>query len=256
VARILQHRYRLGRLLGTGAAGAVYRARDQELDRKVAVKLVPAERLTDADAVNRFKTELTILSRLRHPSIVEVLDDGVLPDGSAFIVMELVSGEDLRQTLSREGAMDAVRATEILTSACEGVEAAHREGVFHGDLKPENILLPDGGTNAKVLDFGLMCVTPAYMAPERIAGAAASARTDVFSLGVIAYELLSGALPFGRGTLADVVLAQSAGIPPMRAAGVSPAVERAVREALDADADRRPATPQAFAHLLNAAVRM
>jgi serine/threonine-protein kinase len=173
----------------------------------------------------------------------------------------------------------------ILTAVCSAIEAAHREGVLHRDLKPENILLPGGGTAAKVLDFGVAKLvrrgddtrrdgdspsdaptllttagtivgTPAYMAPEQFRAAEADARTDVYSLGVIAYEMLSGELPFGRGTLADVVLAQSRGARPLAPDTVPASAERAIRTALDADPDRRPASPQAFAHLLSAAIEM
>jgi serine/threonine-protein kinase len=183
--------------------------------------------------------------------------------------------------LLREGRLEPLRASRILTSVCGGIEAAHREGVLHRDLKPENILLPGGDADAKVLDFGVAKVvadeqrealpegldpgtmvtaqgmivgTPAYMAPEQLRGAAADARTDVFSLGVIAYEMFSGELPFGRGSLAEVVLAHARGVPPLKGPDLAPAIDRAVRAALEQDADRRPASPQAFAHLVRAAV--
>jgi serine/threonine-protein kinase len=284
VPRVVDKKYRLEQLLGRGGMGAVYRARDMRLDRLVAVKVVRAELLSDLEARRRFRREAQIVARLQHPSIVAIFDYGTLPDGGAFLVMELVRGEDLRRVLMREGRLDPVRAARILTSVCSAIEAAHREGVLHRDLKPENILLPGGETEAKVLDFGvaklitderprerlegtpssdattvitaagMIVGTPAYMAPEQFHGTDVDARTDVFSLGVIAYEMLSGELPFGRGSLADVVLAQARGIPPFQTGEVSSAIERAVRSALDADADRRPATPLAFAHLINAAV--
>jgi eukaryotic-like serine/threonine-protein kinase len=195
-------------------------------------------------------------------------------------VMELVRGEDLRRVLQREGRLEPDRAARILSAVCGGIEAAHREGVLHRDLKPENILLPGGEVEAKVLDFGVAKVvedtrdhagvadpgtiltmegmiigTPAYMAPEQLRGGPSDARTDVFSLGVIAFEMLSGELPFGRGSLAEVVLAQARGVPPLGAAN-RPALERAVRTALEPDADRRPASPQAFAHLVCAALEL
>ena len=284
VPRVVDDKYRLEQLLGRGGMGAVYRARDLRLDRRVAVKVVRAELLGDPEARRRFRREAQLVARLQHPSIVSIFDYGSLPDGGAFLVMELVKGEDLRRLLLREGRLEAPRAARILTSVCSAIEAAHREGVLHRDLKPENILLPAGEADAKVLDFGVAKLiaedrahedtgdalvpdaatvvtaagtivgTPAYMAPEQLRGAAPDGRTDVFSLGVIAYEMLSGELPFGRGTLADVVLAQTRGVAPIAGGDVSPAVERAVRAALDPDADRRPATPQAFAHLINAAV--
>lgn len=230
----------------------------------VAIKVVRAELFGDLDARARFRRDAQIVARLHHPAIVAIYDSGMLANGGAYLVMELVRGEDLRRVLLREGRLDPTRAAKILTNVCEAIEAAHREGVLHRDLKPENILLPSGDTDVKVLDFGVAPLTPdgmiigspAYMAPEQLQSAPTDARTDVFSLGVIAYEMFSGRLPFGRGTLAEVTLAQSRGAPPLSSSDASPAMARAVRAALELDPDRRTATPQAFAHLLNAAVAM
>jgi eukaryotic-like serine/threonine-protein kinase len=281
VPRIVDKKYRLEQLLGRGGMGAVYRARDMRLDRLVAVKVVRAELLGDIEARKRFRREAQIVARLQHPSIVSIYDYGTFQDGGAYLVMELVRGEDLRRVLQREGRLDSQRALRILNAVCAAIEAAHREGVLHRDLKPENILLPSGNVEAKVLDFGVAKViesehadptlspseaptlitaagmligTPAYMAPEQFQGAQPDGRTDVFSLGVIAYEMLSGELPFGRGSLGEVVLAQARGVPPMRGAPVPPATERAIRTALDADPDRRPSSPEAFGHLVAASL--
>jgi eukaryotic-like serine/threonine-protein kinase len=274
VPRTVDNKYRIDQLIGRGGMGAVYRARDMRLDRLVALKVVRAELLGDPEARRRFKREAQIVARLQHPSIVSVFDFGTFPDGGAYLVMELVRGEDLRHVLQREGRLDPQRAMRILTAVCSAIEAAHRESVLHRDLKPENILLPGGGVEAKVLDFGVAKVidegrdalsadatlvtaagmivgTPAYMAPEQLRGVAPDARTDVFSLGVIAYEMLSGELPFGRGSLADVVLAHHRGVPAMT--NVPPALERAIRAALEPEPDRRPASPQALAHLIGSA---
>ena len=283
VPRVVDNKYRIEQLLGRGGMGAVYRARDMPLDRPVALKVVRAELLGDPEARRRFRREAQIVARLQHPGIVAVYDFGTFPDGGAYLIMELVRGEDLRRVLQREGRLETLRAVQILSSICSAIEAAHREGVLHRDLKPENILLPGGGVEAKVLDFGVAKVlvedrrddaglrpdaptivtmegtvvgTPAYMAPEQLRGVTADARTDVFSLGVIAYEMLSGELPFGRGSLAEVVLAQTRGVRPMAAGTVAGSIERAIRAALEEDADRRPASPQAFAHLIAAAARM
>jgi eukaryotic-like serine/threonine-protein kinase len=246
---------------------------------------VRADLLGDPEARRRFRREAQIVARLQHPSIVAVYDYGTFADGGAYLVMELVRGEDLRHMLQREGRLEAAEAMQILTAVCAAIGTAHREGVLHRDLKPENILLPSGGAAAKVLDFGvaklvtddrapdaqesgmstaqaptaltaagMIIGTPAYMAPEQFKAVDADARTDVFSLGVVAYEMLSGELPFGRGTLADVVLAQARGVPPMPAELVPQAAERAIRAALDPDPDRRPPTPQAFATMLSAAL--
>jgi hypothetical protein len=286
VPRTVDNKYRIEQLLGRGGMGAVYRARDMRLDRLVALKVVRAELLGDPEARRRFRREAQIVARLQHPSIVAVFDYGTFADGGAYLVMELVRGDDLRRVLQRQGRLEAAEAMSILSSVCDAIGAAHREGILHRDLKPENILLPAGGMPAKVLDFGvakligedrlspdgpeggdgateahsvltaagMIVGTPAYMAPEQFKAVPADARTDVFSLGVIAYEMLSGDLPFGRGTLADVVLAQARGIPAMPRDLIPAAAERAIKTALDDDPDRRPASPQAFATQLSAAL--
>jgi hypothetical protein len=281
VPRTVDNKYRIEQLLGRGGMGAVYRARDMRLDRLVALKVVRAELLGDPEARRRFRREAQIVARLQHPSIVAVYDYGTFADGGAYLVMELVRGEDLRHVLQREGRLEPDEAMRILANVCAAIGAAHREGVLHRDLKPENILLPSAGGPAKVLDFGvaklvedehpidagasadmqtaltaagMIVGTPAYMAPEQFTAVPADARTDVFSLGVVAYEMLSGDLPFGRGTLADVVLAQARGVPPMAAGLVPTAAERAIRTALDPDPDRRPSSPQEFATMLRASL--
>jgi hypothetical protein len=282
VPRTVDNKYRLERVLGRGGMGAVYRARDVRLDRLVAVKVVRHELLGDVEARRRFRREAQIVARLQHPSIVAVHDYGTFPDGGAYLVMELVRGEDLRRVLQREGRLEPEATLRILTAVCDAIDAAHREGVLHRDLKPENILLPGGRVEAKVLDFGVAKVveeaprdgvppaeaptlvtaagmiigTPAYMAPEQFRGTRLDGRVDVFALGVIAYEMLSGELPFGRGSLGEVVLAQSRGVPPMREGSVPPAAERAIRTALEMDPDRRPASARALAHLLASSLGM
>jgi serine/threonine protein kinase len=278
VPRTVDNKYRIEQLVGRGGMGAVYRARDMRLDRLVALKVVRMELLGDADARHRFRREAQIVARLQHPSIVSIFDYGTFADGGAYLVMELVRGEDLRRVLQREGRLEPPRAVAILSTVCAAIEAAHREGILHRDLKPENILLSGG--IAKVLDFGVAKVmgdpdgtrlgpldrtltvagmlvgTPAYMAPEQFHGAAPDVRTDVYSLGVIAYEMLSGELPFGRGSLGELVLAQTREVAPIRADLVPAALDRAVRTALAIEPDSRPASPQAFAHLLAAAIEM
>jgi serine/threonine-protein kinase len=267
-------RYRLEQLLCRGGMGAVYRARDLRLDRMVALKVVRPELLGDEDSRRRFLREWQVVARLQHPAIVAVSDVGAFADGGAYLVMEWVHGEDLRRVLQREGRLEPQRALAILTTVCGAVEAAHRQGVLHRDLKPENIMLPGGDVEAKVLDFGVASVlderlpapagaattptavavivgTPAYMAPEQLRGEPLDGRADVFSLGVVAFEMLTGELPFGRGPLPEVVLAHTRGVPAMP--DTPPALARAVRAALEPQPDRRPASPQALAHLLSAA---
>jgi tRNA A-37 threonylcarbamoyl transferase component Bud32 len=274
--RVVDNKYRVEQLLGRGGMGAVYRARDMRLDRLVAVKVVRPELLEDHDARRRFRREAQIVARLQHPGIVSIFDFGTLAGGGAYLVMELVRGEDLRRVLHREGRLEPARAVRILSAVCAAIDAAHHEGVLHRDLKPENILLPGGEIEAKVLDFGVAKLvadgdrapsedphetqgaltvagtivgTPAYMAPEQLGALALDSRTDVFALGVIAYEMLSGDLPFSRGSLTDVILAQARGARPLteRDPDIPAALDRAVRRALDLTPDGRPATPHAFA---------
>jgi tRNA A-37 threonylcarbamoyl transferase component Bud32 len=275
--RVIHNKYRIDQLLGRGGMGAVYRSRDVRLDRQVAVKVVRPELLDDQEARRRFRREAQIVARLQHPGIVSIFDFGTLDSGGAYLVMELVRGENLRSVLHREGRLEPVRAVRILTAVCAAIEAAHQEGVLHRDLKPENILLPGGDVEAKVLDFGLAKLveepspraederdelhsivtmagtilgTPAYMAPEQMRAETPGPRTDVFSLGVIAYEMLTGDLPFSRGSLTEVVLAQARGPRPLRDvdAAFTPALDAAVMSALSLDADKRPASAHAFAH--------
>lgn len=273
VPPVVDGKYRVEHLLARGGMGEVYRARDTRLDRVRALKVLPAGLVGNAEGQQRFLRDAQILTRLRHPAIVPVYDAGILADGRAYLVMELVDGDDLRAVLQREGHLDTRRAIHVLTTVCGAIEAAHREGLLHRDLKPENILLPDAGAAAKVLDFGITDVfedgvttpvkadaagatrvivgTPAYMAPEHLRGEPLDGRADVFSLGVIAYEMLTGELPFGRGSHAEVVLAHARGAPPLPGAALP--LARAVRAALEPQPDRRPASPQALAHLLSAA---
>jgi predicted Ser/Thr protein kinase len=279
--RVIDNKYRIEQVLGRGGMGAVYRARDVRLDRQVAVKVVRPDLLDDNDARRRFRREAQLVARLQHPGIVSVFDFGTLDTGGAFLVMELVRGEDLRRVLHREGRLEPARAVGILVAVCGAIEAAHQEGVLHRDLKPENILLPGGDVAVKVLDFGVAKLvedrvrgeeprepqatltmagtvvgTPAYMAPEQMRAEAPGPRTDVFALGVIAYEMLTGELPFGSGPLTDVVVAQSRGAKPIREydAAIAAPLDRAVMRALSLAPDGRPASAHAFAAAVTAAL--
>ena len=278
---LLDGRYRFERLLGRGGMGSVYRARDLAGNREVAIKVIRAELIRDAAAHERLRREAQTLARLHHPSIVTVYEYGTLADRSPYLVMELVKGNDLRHELVSEGRLDPARVCRILSAICGAMAAAHGDGVLHCDLKPENVLLPDDGVEAKVLDFGVaraigagtgarsrrgrdgrsgpatveepLVGTPAYMAPEQLRGDSPDPRTDVFSLGVIAYEMLVGDLPFGGGSVGEVVLAQTRGLPSAGIATLPAPLSRAVQEALALDADRRPPSPQALAYLIGAA---
>jgi tRNA A-37 threonylcarbamoyl transferase component Bud32/GAF domain-containing protein len=280
IPRSIDQKFRIDQRIGRGGMGAVYRARDVRLDRDVALKVVRADLLHDSEARRRFRREAQLLARLQHQSIVWVFDFGTFVDGGAYLVMEFVRGEDLRTVLRREGRLPPARVGRILLNVAGAVDAAHREGILHRDLKPENILLVGGEDAAKVLDFGvaklidpaphaetvsaqsLLTVegaivgTPAYMAPEQLRGGALDARADVFSLAVIAYEMLTGELPFGKGSLVDVALRQSRPALPLREAARSPievgsSAEAALLAALSVDPARRPSSATDFALSLN-----
>ncbi len=267
--RVVDGKYRVDRALGRGGMGAVYRARDMRLDRDVAIKVVRGELLADADARARFRREAQVVARLQHPGVVSVFDYGTLGSGAAFLVMEFVRGRDLR-SLVTEGPQSPDVAIRLLKAIAGPVEAAHKQGILHRDLKPENILLPEEGIDAKVLDFGIAKVlsaptdsegqtvatltalgqplgTPAYMAPEQLAGGETTARTDVYALGVIGYELLTGNLPFGRGSFVEVAMRQPKGAPALERPDLPSGLAAAIAAALSTDPAARPASAAAFA---------
>ena len=215
VPQLIAGRFRIERKIGTGGMGAVYLATHLDLERPVAVKIIRPEFATDADVSDRFLREARTMAKLRHPNAAMIFDAGNLPDGRHFIVMEFVEGETLSQALAREGRFPASKAVNIATQICDVLEEAHRLGIVHRDLKPSNILL--GKRGVCVLDFGVAKVlassaestfthastgsgqligTPRYMSPEQCLGQRVGARSDLYSLGVLLYEMLAGRPPF------------------------------------------------------------
>lgn len=215
VPQLIAGRFRIEREIGTGGMGTVYLATHLGLDRPVAVKIIKREFAGDADITDRFLLEARTMAKLRHTHAAMIFDAGNLPDGRHFIVMEFLEGETLSQVLAREGRLPASRAVEIATQICDVLEEAHRLGIIHRDLKPSNILL--GKRGVCVLDFGVAKVlassaestathastgsgqligTPRYMSPEQCLGQRVGARSDLYSLGVLLYEMLAGRPPF------------------------------------------------------------
>jgi serine/threonine protein kinase len=215
VPQFIAGRFRIEREIGTGGMGAVYLATHLGLERPVAVKIIRREFAGDADVADRFLLEARTMAKLRHPNAAMIFDAGNLPDGRHFIVMEFVEGETLSQALAREGRFTFSKAVGIATQICDVLEEAHRLGIVHRDLKPSNILL--GTRGVCVLDFGVAKVlassaestathastgsgqlvgTPRYMSPEQCLGQRVGARSDLYSLGVLLYEMLAGRPPF------------------------------------------------------------
>ncbi|MBS1766402.1 MAG: protein kinase [Acidobacteria bacterium] len=215
----IQGRYRLERRLGEGGMGTIYSARDERLDREVALKLISADRFMRPEARLRFEREARTVARIQHPRVISIFDSGELQDGSAFIVMELLRGMDLAELLAAWGPGSPGQVALLLRQAASALQAAHDAGVIHRDVKPANLFLsnapegsPDGSPPffSKVLDFGLakamdldhsltqagMVVgTPQYMSPEQLKGQAVDARSDLYSLATVAFEALTGHKP-------------------------------------------------------------
>lgn len=205
---VLAGRYEIVKLLGEGGMGAVYRAHDRELDRVVALKVIRPELARNALVLQRFKQELILARQITHRNIIRIFDLGQA-EGTRFITMEFIEGEDLSAILARQGKLAAREAAEIIGQAARGLEAAHAEGVVHRDLKPQNIMLDTQG-KVSVMDFGIarsmdasnmtrtgaLMGTPTYMSPEQAQGHKVDARSDIYTLGVIFYEMLTGNPPF------------------------------------------------------------
>ena len=260
-------RYRIEGRLGVGGMATVQLAFDQRLERNVALKLL-AEHLADDPAfVSRFRREALSAARLVHPNIVQVFDFGFDErQHQHFIVMEHVPGHSCAELLRDQGHLDVEFAVEILTQACRGLEYAHRNGVVHRDVKPGNLLVSDAQV-VKLADFGIaratdqssitqvgsVLGTAAYLAPEQARGEEAGPRADIYSLGVVAYQLLSGRLPYEASSLSELAYKQSQeGPAPLDQLNprVVPELALAVSLALAIDQEDRPADAIAFAETL------
>ncbi|MGC1903489.1 MAG: protein kinase [Candidatus Acidiferrum sp.] len=209
---VLGERYEILAILGQGGMGAVYKARDNELDRLVALKVIRPELTTNPEMLRRFKRELILARQITHRNVVRIFDLGQ-SDGFKFITMEYLEGQDLRGVLKEKGKLPPKEAARIILQICRALEVAHGEGVVHRDLKPQNIML-DANGRAYVMDFGIarsaylpgltqtgaLIGTPEYMSPEQGKGEKLDERSDLFSLGVICYELVTGQSPFYSDT--------------------------------------------------------
>ena len=252
--RLLAGRYRIIALLGKGGMGEVYRADDLTLGQPVALKFLPDEAARDQALLARFKNEVRIARRVSHPNVCRVYDVGDV-EGHTFFTMEYVDGEDLASLLRRIGRLPEDKALDIARQLCAGLAAAHTKGVLHRDLKPANIML-DGRGQVVVTDFGLAGVadqihgaevrsgTPAYMAPEQLAGKEVSTRSDIYSLGLVLYEVFTGKRAFSEKTGeklrggAEKTLSRPSSV----VKNLNPVIERVILRCLEREASARPAT--------------
>jgi serine/threonine protein kinase/tetratricopeptide (TPR) repeat protein len=256
---VLGGRYEILGLLGEGGMGAVYKARDREVDREVALKVIRPELTGHPEVVSRFKQELILARQVTHKNVVRIFDLGEA-EGAKFISMEYIDGRDLRSLLAERGKFAPQEAVDIVEQVCRALEAAHAEGVIHRDLKPQNIMVDKHGRVA-VMDFGIahskelpgltrtgvLLGTPEYMSPEQAKGQETDARSDLFSLGIIFYELLTGKSPYAATTPAASLFMrlQKQAIPPAK---VDPAIPKFVNDVvvrcLEIDPQRRYASAQ------------
>lgn len=283
IGAVLDGRYRIDAQIGRGGFGVVYRATHLQLDRPVAVKVLrPPESEESEDTLQRFREEGAALCRVSHPNAVAVLDAGISPEGITYLVMELLDGHLLSEELRLGTPCALLRCLQIALPICSVLVEAHARGVMHRDIKPDNIFLhhtPQGAV-VKVLDFGIAKLvgkdlrqpsarsthagkiigTPVYMAPERIRGLAIDCRVDVYSIGMMLYEMLAGRLPFAESStdLVDVLYQQlHSEIPALDKTNpaVPPPVSQAVMRALHKDGARRSTAAQLLSELRQLAER-
>ncbi|MEM9067316.1 MAG: serine/threonine-protein kinase [Myxococcota bacterium] len=280
VGKDVAGQFRIVKKIGSGGMGSVYKAEQPEMNRHVAIKILHPRYLSRSDLVSRFRREARAMSHLSHPNTARVFLYGQLEDGACYFVMEYLEGRNLAQVVRAHGPMDPERAISIMTQVCGALDEAHQAGIIHRDLKPENIFLTvQGGIEdyPKVLDFGLAKVTekqmapgsmiltregmvfgtPEFMSPEQARGKKLDARSDIYSLGTIMYELLTGKLPFdAKQSIEFIQLHVNADPIPLsqRVPGRSfpPGLEAAVMRALHKEPDDRYTTAVEFAQALQA----
>jgi len=263
VGAVIDDRYEVGASIGAGAMGHVYRARQRTLDRDVALKVLSERHAKDPELVGRFKREAKAASAIGHPGIVQVFDFGRLPDGRAFLVMELIEGKSLGDILAEEGHLPVARAVGIARQVCDVLTAAHERHIVHRDLKPDNLLVMEGD-RIKLIDFGIaklldvslvltktntMVGTPLYMAPEQWQGDDIDGRTDLYALGSMIFEMIAGRPPFETDHLHTIITKHLTETPPTLRSlvpSVPSAISELVARCLAKRLEDRPRSAQAL----------
>lgn len=252
---MLTERYRIVSLVGRGGMGEVYKAEDLKLKQIVALKFLPEAVALDGGALARFHNEVRITRQISHPNVCRVYDIGEVA-GLHFLSMEFIDGEDLSSLLRRIGRLPGDKATEIARQICAGLAAAHDNGVLHRDLKPANVMI-DGRGKARITDFGVAVVahelrgdeviagTPGYMAPEQLTGKEVTQRSDIYSLGLVLYELFTGKRVFEATNLRDMLKLHEQSTPTSPSShvkNIDPLVEKVILRCLEKDPSKRPAS--------------
>jgi serine/threonine protein kinase len=271
----IDNKYLLEAELGSGGMGTVYRAARLLIGDSVAIKILHPGHVDGRNSVERFRREAQAAARLKHPNVVPIYDFGVSSEGLVYLVMELVEGKTLRDMLREDGSLDAKKAAEITTQVCSALEAAHQKNIIHRDIKPDNIVVDatGDGLRVKVLDFGIAWMrdvaaasltetgnvvgTPHYMSPEQCLGEEPDPRSDIYSMGVVLFEMLAGVVPFNsRASTAVVIQHVNERPPSLRAikSSVPPAVESVVTHALAKRREQRPQSAALLAAELAAAI--
>jgi serine/threonine protein kinase/tetratricopeptide (TPR) repeat protein len=260
---LLGARYEILQMLGQGGMGAVYKARDRELDRLVAIKVIRPDLAGDPDSLKRFKQELILARQVTHKNVVRIFDLGEA-EGYKFITMEYIEGRDVKSILAERAKLAPEEAMGIVEQVCRALDAAHTEGVVHRDLKPQNIMLDKEG-KVLVMDFGIarsmetpgltqtgaLVGTPEYMSPEQAKGEDVDARSDLFTLGIIFYQLLTGKTPFQANTIVATLLkrTQERAIPPVKEdPSVPPYLSDVVVKCLEIEPQHRYQSAQEILH--------